>query len=987
MFPIGYGYGFGLPKNYPPMPGNGGAGGDGGGGGGAPDPSTALPGSVLPLLAIATSERSIRLAFGLAQYADYHEYEYSLQDADNWSEFAVCISGVDVLNLTAGTFYDFRVRGVNENGPGAWSYVTASTQGLPDTSDPSNPDPGGSWPVDDGTVLPGTTVEDPAVGSTSSASADITLPADIRAGDLIVICDMATDESTPAPDKVIPAGFTELYDGTSGAAAARIVWSAKVADGTEGGTTVTGMAGDKGIDGKVARVFRMSSGVITGFGSAASGLFTYASGNPAPLVVTSSNGVGPFIAMGALYEFLAGNAISPRNWTVDGEASAAQNAWMGWKIYSEGNGADFSVDMDDEGIQAMSGLYLPLTVSETTSAVVVDSSQGGHDLVLVNADSTNVVDGHAGKALDLNGTNEYGYADGVDQASGSITMGAWVNSDGGSNQRTIIGKWFKSPSWGYLLFTNSGQVSFMYRRTGGSSDRTWYTGYTLPTSEDHHVAIRADTTTGRAELYIDGRLEAWTILDDSGGLQESGAPLGVGALYNDGSWIWYWDGRIEKPFFYDGVMTAKQIADRALRSGPTYDLVNFANSNTISSAPSFTLKARETGKLVAFIKCVLKMNHSGRVGTLGSVTLDGVAGTVVHANPIIRSYETILAAMVSWDVTGSQDDRTLVVNLGGDAAESSQFNRAESFVLTNLGSPLDQADCGSAIVTYPQTATLDLGDNGLAMYMVSKNAYGGYTLFTNAKLVDSQAISESYVDTQWGMLFTDDSPTDPHDEDLEPGATSGYWLAGSWGGSTAPVDTAKTTAPGAVDDLVAMAYGDNAAILTWSGILGADYYEVRWSPAGAGTWSDPLVLASGGIVTGVTAGATDFEVRAVNSVGSSDWSNTSTVTVTVSAEGGSAPTAAPAWIAGNTGGNTALCIGWADVAGANSYEVRYAPHGTTSFTTVAIEHFPVNQWWVPNLFGLTEDQLYDIQVRGKNSHGSGPWSDTVSLAPSGTVFY
>lgn len=94
------------------------------------------------------------------------------------------------------------------------------------------------------------------VGTSSSTSSTITAPSGISAGDLIVLIDMAV-KSPGIPTTVTPTGFVLAASNLTAPVRANI--SIRVADGTESGTSITGMNGT-GANNKAMIVLRSAAG-------------------------------------------------------------------------------------------------------------------------------------------------------------------------------------------------------------------------------------------------------------------------------------------------------------------------------------------------------------------------------------------------------------------------------------------------------------------------------------------------------------------------------------------------------------------------------------------------------------------------------------------------------------------------------------------------------------------------------------------------------
>jgi hypothetical protein len=188
--------------------------------------------------------------------------------------------------------------------------------------------------------------------SAISATTTITAPSGIQAGDLIVLLDVSCGYSLPTA--VVPTGFTQIIninDTTDVAAVA----SYKIAVGTEGGTSITGMAGTTS---KVMYVFRGNKAAAAATVGDVGNQWT--SGNPTAQTITAASGTPPLVVFG-FYSSAQSGTVNPRTFTVGGVGakdaelqSFADGAyldcdtWIAYKIYNLAP-ADAVVDMDDEG--------------------------------------------------------------------------------------------------------------------------------------------------------------------------------------------------------------------------------------------------------------------------------------------------------------------------------------------------------------------------------------------------------------------------------------------------------------------------------------------------------------------------------------------------------------------------------------------------------------------------------------------------------------
>lgn len=200
---------------------------------------------------------------------------------------------------------------------------------------------------------------DSATQGNSSSSAAITVPSGVQAGDLLVLQDFAL-HSGGVPTAVTPTGWTNIVD-TSGTPA-RLMISYKLADGSEGGTSVTGMGDASNM--KCLYIFR---------GDAPATLLTASTpnqqntgSNPSSQTVSASGQTTPLVIIGG-YAAVAGT-VSPRTFSPakDGEieqtsvALLSADTWLAYKIYNS-SPANVSVDMDDESNNYLASFYVQMS--------------------------------------------------------------------------------------------------------------------------------------------------------------------------------------------------------------------------------------------------------------------------------------------------------------------------------------------------------------------------------------------------------------------------------------------------------------------------------------------------------------------------------------------------------------------------------------------------------------------------------------------------
>jgi len=189
--------------------------------------------------------------------------------------------------------------------------------------------------------------------SSTSLTSTIDVPVGVVSGDLIVLLDVPLNSASPAPSLVTPSGFTNsginFIDSLN---VRRMALSFKIASGSEGGTTLTGMNGSTA-NNKSLLVFRGNIPFVT---ATVLDVGTQATdGNPTAQTVTSGSGTVPLIVFGC---YRSQGDIDPRTFTQggspakDGEINPNTFGYLAWKIFNQ-SPSDIVVDMDDEGNQNM----------------------------------------------------------------------------------------------------------------------------------------------------------------------------------------------------------------------------------------------------------------------------------------------------------------------------------------------------------------------------------------------------------------------------------------------------------------------------------------------------------------------------------------------------------------------------------------------------------------------------------------------------------
>lgn len=179
--------------------------------------------------------------------------------------------------------------------------------------------------------------------ATSTDSADITAPASIKAGDLLILVDMVLDNSTPNGN--IPSGFTLFQDDarTSSEQRGRITLSGKIADGSEAGATLTGSFAPDANSTKILFVFRPDNPITSMVGFSGDAVATAGTNDPAAQTVTIGGNEAPLAIIAGYSPTGTTRLFSP----AEDDSIVADGKEARYKIYNS-SPQDTTVDMGDE---------------------------------------------------------------------------------------------------------------------------------------------------------------------------------------------------------------------------------------------------------------------------------------------------------------------------------------------------------------------------------------------------------------------------------------------------------------------------------------------------------------------------------------------------------------------------------------------------------------------------------------------------------------
>jgi hypothetical protein len=200
----------------------------------------------------------------------------------------------------------------------------------------------------------------------TSAAQTITGPASIRAGDILLLNDIAVNTGGTAPSSAIPSGF-DLVGSVVLTNITRNNFSWKLADGSEARASLTGMNGNSR-NAKLLAVLRPTR-AATAITEQSPATNTVPADNPSAQIVPASGGTPPLVVVGAYGVSANPPALDPRTFSIssvdvkDWEASFVSTfeaLYIAGKFYLE-SPADVTVDMDDEGNNFLQSAFLELT--------------------------------------------------------------------------------------------------------------------------------------------------------------------------------------------------------------------------------------------------------------------------------------------------------------------------------------------------------------------------------------------------------------------------------------------------------------------------------------------------------------------------------------------------------------------------------------------------------------------------------------------------
>jgi hypothetical protein len=198
--------------------------------------------------------------------------------------------------------------------------------------------------------------------------------------------------------------------------------------------------------------------------------------------------------------------------------------------------------------------------------------------------------------------------------------------------------------------------------------------------------------------------------------------------------------------------------------------------------------------------------------------------------------------------------------------------------------------------------------------------------------------------------------------------------------ASATTNTPPATVPAAPSNLVAAASGTTVINLSWiDNASNETSYILQRSLNSASGFTNIVTLAANTNAysnSGLNSSTTYYyRVQALNSTGSSAWSNVANATTA-----NAGPPAAPSSLTAKATGCNSIVLNWVDNSGnETNFDLRRATSQSGTYSTIAT--LPANTTTYTNT-GLTKGRKYYYKIRATNSAGSSAYSNTASATAS-----
>jgi Concanavalin A-like lectin/glucanases superfamily/Bacterial Ig domain len=528
--------------------------------------------------------------------------------------------------------------------------------------------------------------------------------------------------------------------------------------------------------------------------------------------------------------------------------------FLGVCIFLLANGLTAYVDA-----QLQNGLVSYWSFDDGSGAQAVDSSGNGNTATLVNGPSWSTAGQIAG-ALFFDGVDDY--VTFASQAQSTISISAWVYAQ--ATPGNVFPRIIDMP--GYVLFlaepsnpkSNPSSLGFLSRRS--TQDGEWNTpANSLAYNSWNHVAVVYDSssTSNNADLYINGVKQTISKISSPQGTQT--ANEGAGIIGNRIPLNRGWEGLIDELRVYNRALSASEIVS-------LYDQGNSGPFN-FSLANSMSLSAIQGSSATNTITASLVSGSPEPVSLSASGLPSGASASFSQktCSPTCSSLLTIATAAS----TATETYTITVAGTGGGVTRTTSFTLT---VNTSTGSPPSSPPSGNSIST-------NIADGAVL---------SGSSVVWTATPSGSPVRVEFFIDG--ALLWTENSS--PYQFNGDPSGTLNTNALSNGShqlkvratysdNSTAEQTVTITISNGTTPEPVA---APAQLTLTWQDNSNdEDNFGIERKTGTSGTYTQIALAAANSnsyVDTTVTEGINYcYRVRAVNSAGSSAYTNEACGTV------------------------------------------------------------------------------------------------------------